>query len=1539
MKKCILLFLLFCAMLVNAQTPVAKYSISTGTGSTVDFTDQSTGSSLTYLWDFGNGMTSTLQSPPSITYSSAGNYLVKLTVSNASGSSTLLTTVSVSERPMIDLCTGRNDDGTLMPDSVPDPDWTYTNAGGVTGIPTTRYDASGWSYPQLITFPGPKRSKFITSNILVGLTTYVSKSFTIPADANAILSLETLAWDRQTTYLVKENADGSITETIISYSTSTPAYVTSRNTNFDGPISEGNYKIKVVVDNQRSAQRNSTSVAGLISLGLTANAGSIVEFTSNSTNACKDAAVQFNTTENSENSYNWTFTNGTNVITATGANPSVTFTKLGFYNAKLEVAHANGQISNLQIDNYMQITDCITTDYTRAPNSYIFTGKNESGNDVDGFYIPVKKAYAMWNNGAYMGGDALNSNQTATAVVYWEDVSGLIKTTASNTYNLEIIGTGENAKIKILVDKAKGKGNAVVAYKLNGEIKWSWHVWVTDDPTDGMVYEHGLETDKDGNDFEVKFMDRNLGALNNSFLGNDWHRVNGLHYQWGRKDPIPPFVNLDHSHYQVTGDAGIYRYQDSQYQLSNGPGSTPVNNIPIVLRGLNSEFSYTNTYLYTESNLIKDNIRYTVKNPLHYIIYDDNATWFSKKSLEIDYTDLGLPTDSNQPLIVKTWDLWSDNRKGYGSNNQSSNATIKNDSWSYEIKAPYDPCPNGWRVPSHYGTAGGGGAGAHNNQSPWGRHTNLNDDQNNRYDFPSTADVPYNAGVKVYPGLGFDFTNSERNIGFIPMSGNYEYKGPQIADPSNHNAQPIIFYQDEAADATIFTSSLAPFYNTGAFGIYAVAEEVSKTSSSTTGSNRFYVNMTHSTNQSGCVRCMKDPNLLFIDPDNSFDTEYITLSQSYDFETLNDWTKQPNSYVEYTSNPNNINDSQHDLQIQIPLAKGYAMHKLHLSENQSFPSGSIRTPKIEWTTNMDLIENIEIVGTTYENSKINITLKPNEIGNAVVSFRLGNNGVWGVSNPDPVIWSWHIWAPKDEIGTVTYTTKTISNGGAVDVVSNHFTEATTGVGPSLTTTFMDRNLGAEETFPLVPAGLGHSGVVNFLNGRKNWSGMHYQWGRKDPLPTFHKHADLVDYNYNINNVVVDSGYYDVFEQSGFISDSIISYSIVTEGDFITRSQSYTNYSSTLGINNNMKKYEKVQKVVKHSVQNPLVFLYHNRTGNEKTYEGAGELSVKVLGIKDWVSDEKGLFTERWGHATTKSPYDPCPEGWRVPDTHRAILSFNYSVGSINAATGSSPWYYARYDRQPFSFIQRGISQNTVAALNNQDQNNPINTNNYPGRTVRTSGSGTRNYGAIFEFPGSEFNIGRFPFAGFRGEYGGNDWNSTVNAGYYETNLPTYRFAGGFWLSSPSDVYSGYALGMKIEASRFDARMATATAFYPQAAMSCRCAKIEYDANGNEIGRYDPNAIAVPQDAQQKAGDTFTKKKIQKMVDDEKFSVYPNPVKDVLYIDVKDNKEYHFQIYNLTGNMVKEGRFTNNQTNISSLPSGVYLVRINNSGSVVRIIKN
>lgn len=73
--------------------PVADFVASNQTpavGGTVDFTDYTTNSPTSWSWTFEGGSPSTYtgQTPPSITYSTAGNYQVTLTVSNASGTDT-----------------------------------------------------------------------------------------------------------------------------------------------------------------------------------------------------------------------------------------------------------------------------------------------------------------------------------------------------------------------------------------------------------------------------------------------------------------------------------------------------------------------------------------------------------------------------------------------------------------------------------------------------------------------------------------------------------------------------------------------------------------------------------------------------------------------------------------------------------------------------------------------------------------------------------------------------------------------------------------------------------------------------------------------------------------------------------------------------------------------------------------------------------------------------------------------------------------------------------------------------------------------------------------------------------------------------------------------------------------------------------------------------------------------------------------------------------------------------------------------------------
>lgn len=103
----------------------------------------------------------------------------------------------------------------------------------------------------------------------------------------------------------------------------------------------------------------------------------------------------------------------------------------------------------------------------------------------------------------------------------------------------ESFGTAETPNVGDLVKNVKyadgaisfetpstfKEGNAVIAAKdAEGNILWSWHIWLTDQPEE-QVYNNNAGT----------MMDRNLGATS-ATLGDVG--ALGLLYQWGRKDPF-----------------------------------------------------------------------------------------------------------------------------------------------------------------------------------------------------------------------------------------------------------------------------------------------------------------------------------------------------------------------------------------------------------------------------------------------------------------------------------------------------------------------------------------------------------------------------------------------------------------------------------------------------------------------------------------------------------------------------------------------------------------------------------------------------------------------------------------------------------------------------------------------------------------------------------------------------------------------------------------------------------------------------------------
>lgn len=1433
-------------MCTFAQIPLARFSVSSDSVNSITFNNESSGALTSYSWSFpgGNPSTSTNENPV-VTYNSFGNYVALLTVTNSLGSSTASVsfTISGSGATVINLSTGAYDNGTLMStDSFPDSDWTYKRTNGQEGTPVTRYKVSSWCDLSVHTdFPGIN-SLYITEGTMAsGTYYYTGKSFTIPEGAaNAELKYKAAAWRKHFTYLEKINDDNSITETLISQTTgqghfcsgSTPVYV---------PLQPGTYRLKVkITSDDNSLQRNAVSINSAVSYNQSGGlqSGEAITDLSSSSERCINMPVDFHTTVIAD-TYDWKFihTGGTQ-ITASGANPSVSFDIPGSYKVELTASYANGQTSTLEIDNYITIISC---DFTKAPNSYIF---DPYQSEYDGLYIPVKKAYDMWADPNGYLNQAIQ-NGTLSAFVYWEDVSGIIK--SSENYQLQIIGTGENAKIKVPVNKERGEGNAVISFHVgdNGDfsdpIFWSWHVWITDDPTNGTNYRQGFETRLlPNNSVEVipnedwGWMDRNLGAINEKLIGPQWTKSGGLLYQWGRKDPIPPLALITDDFYEISGAIGKVRH-------------------PEVIK--KNEVSLLSDFTINSNDIsVVNNIRNSVRNPLALIyntnIYNGNnnlpRNWFGSQFGTLDFRK------------VAKLNLWSDNSQG----NPNTAANFYSNLNSYKPKSSYDPCPNGWRMPSmmvsnrtHNGFANSSSTPEPDKSiridySPFGVKTTDRvhqlEQSGHHIIKPTDNNTPaYMQGFREYSKIGFDLSNVNNNdMGLFPGTGfiSKHFHGGKYSDQ----------HESYIWTATMVTSrdSGDPDIEARSFRLITDSEQSDIPDPNfpyVKGRYQYFPLYINRTSDALACRCIKDP--LFIINKYDFQTEYFS-EENIDYKEGID---NPNSYI--------VIKNTSSQSLEIPVTKAFSVYNQLLSDNGMLDYNDLKV-NVYWTTNVDLIQSVSINQNPTSvsdiiNSKISIEVNPNQAGNALITLHNGN-----INNP--VYWSWHIWVNETEpVALHPYLTEEPVSG-----VTNYINYVQDN--SPLITEFMDRNLGALDSFPTVANS--NNPTTEELNQIKKSGGLLYQFGRKDPLPSF-INPDGSNYDMYLGSVNNEGHItYTPLNSTNYISNYIIP---------------YNTYSSLVGVSTNDKEFQKTSKIVGYATQNPLVFM---KPSNYSTDSRIGT---------DWVSDQPNTNIYRWGRADKKSPFDPCPEGWRIPD----LISGNISS---QFARNTSPWY------------KKGITQNITSPISD-----------YLGQIVKSPSGNLLGY----NFQNNEYKIGNYPFAGIRGfrsilfNLQPNDGISQNFSGIWTATLRAAEFSGNANALIFDNYYSGNSVLMSVMYAYVD----------PYFAMNCRCVKIKYDENGDQTGPIDqlPIENILPM---QKDGSFTTKESVIEKLKNNDIVIYPNPVIDYIKIKAEKNLTYSFQIFDLNGNQIKKGEFIGNSANISDLSPGIYLITINNSSKAFKIIK-
>lgn len=174
-----------------------------------------------------------------------------------------------------------------------------------------------------------------------------------------------------------------------------------------------------------------------------------------------------------------------------------------YYNNSLQRTLTFKQLANYNSDINLDISGAGTNCFmvTNSDKYYQFTPNLNYG------------------NGNFTSGMAQANGIPVSAKLLWQDTQSLIQ-------DIQFV----NNQIRFKVNGHSGNA-LIAALNNNGEVVWSWHIWVTNyNPSSG-----GLVTTTDG---QIA-MNRNLGAI--QAASKQYSRefgAYGLYYQWGRKNPF-----------------------------------------------------------------------------------------------------------------------------------------------------------------------------------------------------------------------------------------------------------------------------------------------------------------------------------------------------------------------------------------------------------------------------------------------------------------------------------------------------------------------------------------------------------------------------------------------------------------------------------------------------------------------------------------------------------------------------------------------------------------------------------------------------------------------------------------------------------------------------------------------------------------------------------------------------------------------------------------------------------------------------------------
>ncbi|MBO5759185.1 MAG: hypothetical protein J6R31_04005, partial [Rikenellaceae bacterium] len=657
------------------------------------------------------------------------------------------------------------------------------------------------------------------------------------------------------------------------------------------------------------------------------------------------------------------------------------------------------------------------------------------------------------------------------------------------------------------------------------------------------------------------WMDRNLGATTPTYpdmTGYDKLRAYGLHYQWGRKDPF-----------------GAY---NSHVYFKDGS------------RSVNGEFGFNGDYTTTAEDTFEATIAKTIKNPHLFINADKSgiSQWTS--------------TTNTHAEEDKGWACLWGNPTGYAKT--YGPGSINNEQGSKSI---YDPCPVGWKVPSH---------------QMFAFITNTGEDRTGTYHYSDAYKfnvrevIQNNGGTLEYLADARIKSNGNKSETY-PIDRTLSF----FVDDCNKEGAPA---DPETATMLTFMLSGSRSYGVGYLnevgniGIYATNAPTEK--GSTTGGTAFFDPSNcnyyfktigrgkHANQACGIsVRCVRDLAVQITDEESCIDLSaegtantYIANKPgtNYKFKATVKGNGATGSYQSqrYTSNKWTFvegvaGEKQTSVTIA-PVAAKLSHFQAWAYKNETYT-----------TTSPIVSESVK-----YENGYIYFSTPAEFVnGNAVIAA-LDNNG--------DIVWSWHIWASEN------YTPAEIK------VDNNYYV--------------MDRNIGAN-----ISKESDETNASSWYAAQA--VGMMYQHGRKDPFP-----GPL--------DIRANDGHRGGVGMAFMKPDGTLMYGSNAGGG------AYINAASTdyaIGLASVLTSPWTFEQATAIATQHPESIINSNTKSNSsdkkdwwgRRVDGAKEF-MYYWGTTNWDSGNKTSLIK-------KTIYDPCPAGWITPghDIGKYI-----SEGTISANT-------------------------------------------------------------------------------------------------------------------------------------------------------------------------------------------------------------------------------------------------------------------------------